>query len=338
MKSESGYFLYTSSERRNHVKKRKMIITHKLELGHIEQIKNVIPDWELIVSKDQAIWQEHAKDAEIIAGWKKGMEEYCLTPESNLKWLQTWSAGVDSLPLESLHSKNITLTSANGVHAYPISETIFALMLGLTRKIHTYVKNQQAKTWHHAHMGLEIHEKTIGIIGVGKIGKETAKIAKAFGMNVLGVRNSGRPVDNVDEMYTPDQLELLLPKCDYVVVTLPHTKETHHLCGTEQFEQMKTSAFFINIGRGEIVVEEELVRALQEGTIAGAGLDVFETEPLSTDSPLWEMENVIITPHTSGSTEHYNMRVIENILIPNLKNYIAGKTPTTNLVDYSKGY
>ncbi|WHY78660.1 D-2-hydroxyacid dehydrogenase [Neobacillus sp. WH10] len=320
------------------MKKRKMVITHKLEQGHIDQIKNVIPDWELIVSKDRAIWQEHAKDAEIIAGWKKGLEEYCLTPESKLKWLQTWSAGVDSLPLESLQSKNITLTSANGVHAYPISETIFALMLSLTRKIHTYVKNQQEKTWHHAHMGLEIHEKTIGIIGVGKIGKETAKIANAFGMNVLGVRNSGRPVDNVDEMYTPDQLGLMLPKCDYVVVTLPHTKETRHLFGAEQFKQMKASAFFINIGRGETVVEEELVKALQEGTIAGAGLDVFETEPLSTDSPLWEMENVIITPHTSGSTEHYNMRVIENILIPNLKDYTDGKTPTINLVDFSKGY
>ncbi|MFZ7946182.1 D-2-hydroxyacid dehydrogenase [Neobacillus sp. 19] len=318
--------------------KRKMVITHKLEQNHMEQIKNAIPDWELIVSKDKEIYQEHTKDAEIIAGWKKGLEEYCLTSESKLKWLQTWSAGIDSLPLETLRANQITLTSANGVHAYPISETIFAFMLGLTRKIHTYVKNQQAKTWHHAHMGLEMHEKTIGIIGVGEIGKETAKIAKAFGMTVLGVRNSGRPVDYVDEMYTPDQLDLLLPKCDYIVVTLPHTKETHQLFGVEQFNQMKNSAFFINIGRGEIVVEEELITALQEGTIAGAGLDVFETEPLTAQSPLWEMQNVIITPHTSGSTEHYNKRVIENILIPNLKDYLAGKTPTINLVDFSKGY
>ncbi|EKN66136.1 NAD-binding D-isomer specific 2-hydroxyacid dehydrogenase protein [Neobacillus bataviensis LMG 21833] len=320
------------------MKKRKIVITQNLEHGHIEQIKNVIPDWELIVSKDKEIYLKHAKDAEIIAGWKKGLEEFCLGQESKLKWLQTWSAGVDSLPLETIQSRNITLTSANGVHAYPISETIFALMLGLTRKIHTYVKNQQAKTWHHAHMGLELHEKTIGIIGVGEIGKETAKIAKAFGMNILGVRHSGKPVDNVDEMYTPDQLELLLPKCDYVVVTLPHTKETHHLFGTEQFKQMKTSAFFINIGRGEIVVEKELVEALLEGTIAGAGLDVFEKEPLYTESPFWEMENVIITPHTSGSTEFYNKRVVENIFIPNLKDYISGKTPSINLVDFSKGY
>jgi phosphoglycerate dehydrogenase-like enzyme len=317
---------------------RKMVITHMIEQHYIEQIKAIIPDWELVVSKDKEVWKTHVKDAEIIAGWKKGLEDFIFTPESKLKWFQSWSAGVDTLPLETLESRKIALTSANGVHAYPISETIFALMLGLTRKIHTYVKNQQAKTWYHAHMELEMHEKTVGIIGVGTIGKETAKIAKAFRMNVLGVRHSGNPVDYVDEMYTLDQLNSLLPKCDYVVVTLPLTKETHQLFGADQFKQMKTCAFFINIGRGEIVVEADLIQALKEETIAGAGLDVFEKEPLDAENPLWDLENVIITPHTSGSTEHYNKRVIENILIPNLKDYLSGKDPSINLVDFSKGY
>ncbi len=318
--------------------KRKLVITHKLEQQLLDQIKAVIPEWEVIAESSQEVWQDELKDAEIIATWKKEPLGYFLAPDSKIKWLQTWSAGVDFLQLEKLHSKNIILTSANGVHAYPISETIFAMMLGLTRKIHTYVRNQLSKTWHHANMNQEIHEKTVGIIGVGAIGKETAKIAKAFGMKVLGVRHSGRPAEFVDEMYTPDQLNLLLPQCDYVVVTLPHTKETHHLFGAEQFELMKSSAFFINIGRGEIVVEEHLVKALKEGTIAGAGLDVFETEPLSPECPLWEMDNVIITPHTSGSTEHYHRRVVENILIPNLKTYLSGATPSINLVDYEKGY
>ncbi|PLS02175.1 D-2-hydroxyacid dehydrogenase [Neobacillus cucumis] len=318
--------------------KRKIVITQNLKPEYIEEIKNSAPEWDVIVSKEPAVWQEHAKDAEIIAGWKASLEDDCLGEGSKLKWLQTWSAGVDSLPLDKFNTKNTILTSANGVHAYPISETIFALMLGLTRKIHTYVKNQQTKTWHHGHISLEMHEKTVGIIGVGEIGKETAKIAKAFGMTVMGVRHSGKPAEFIDEMYTPDQLNQLLPKCDYVVVTLPLTKETHRLFGADQFKQMKPSSFFINIGRGEIVVEEELLAALQDGIIAGAGLDVFETEPLSTDSPLWEMDNVIITPHTSGATEYYNKRVIENIFIPNLKAYLAGKTPDINLVNYQKGY
>ncbi|MED3562742.1 D-2-hydroxyacid dehydrogenase [Bacillus xiapuensis] len=320
------------------MQKRKMVITHKLTQQQVDQIHEHIPDWELIVGKEKEFWQDHLQDAEIIAGWKKGIGEYCLTPESKLKWLQTWSAGVDSLPLEKLESKNVLLTSANGVHAYPISETIFALMLGLTRKIHAYVRNQQAKTWHHAHMGLELHEKTVGILGVGSIGKETAKIAKAFGMHVIGVRHSGKHEEYVDEMYTPNDLNTLLPKCDYVVITLPLTKDTSQLIGKEQFDLMKPSAFFINISRGEIVVEKDLVQALKDGKIAGAGLDVFEKEPLTEDSPLWEMEKVIITPHTAGSTEHYNQRVIENILIPNLKSYLSGQTPIENLVDFSKGY
>jgi phosphoglycerate dehydrogenase-like enzyme len=318
--------------------KRKIVITHTIDGQHIEQIKEILPNWELVVGKDKAIWQEHLKDAEIIAGWKKGIEENCLAADSKLKWLQTWSAGVDSLPLDKFRARNMFITSANGVHAYPISETIFALMLGLTRKIHTYVKNQQSKTWHHAGMNLEMHKKTVGILGVGAIGKEVAKIAKAFSMNVLGVRQSGKPEEFVDEMFTTDQLTSLLPSCDYVVVTLPLTRETKGLFGAEQFKQMKPSAFFINVGRGAIVVEDELIHALEIGQIAGAGLDVFEKEPLNEASPLWEMENVIITPHTSGSTEHYTKRVIEDILIPNLKDYISGTEPSINLVDFSKGY
>jgi phosphoglycerate dehydrogenase-like enzyme len=319
------------------MQERKLVIIHDVDQNHMNQIKDLIPNWTLIVGKNRDVWKEHIKDAEIIVGWKKDLDEY-LAPHSKLKWLQTWSAGVDRLPLEKFESRNITVTSANGVHAYPISETIFALMLGLTRKIHTYVKNQQAKTWHHSGIKLEMHEKTIGIIGVGAIGKEVAKISKAFGMKVLGVRHSGKPDSFVDEMFTTSQLHSVLPNCDYIVVTLPLTKETTGLLGLKELSQMKSSAFLINIGRGEIIVEEDLIHALREGVISGAGLDVFEKEPLSIDSPLWEMNNVIITPHTSGSTEHYSKRVIENIFIPNLKTYINGEKPTINLVDFSKGY
>jgi phosphoglycerate dehydrogenase-like enzyme len=318
--------------------KRKLVITHEVDQKNKEEIKTIIPDWDLITGKDKEIWEGHLKDAEVIAGWKKGMEKDCLQDESKLKWLQTWSAGVDSYPLEKLEAKNIMLTSANGVHTFPISETIFALMLSLTRKIHTYVKNQQEKTWNHSNLKSEIHQKTIGIIGVGTIGKETAKIAKAFGMTVLGVRRSGEPEDFVDQMYTIDQLNAILPVCDYVVITLPLTNETRHLFAKEQFNQMKPASFFINVGRGEIVVEKDLIDALQNGVIAGAGLDVFEKEPLCEESLLWEMNNVIITPHTAGSTEYYNQRVLENIFIPNLKTYVAGITPGINLISYAKGY
>lgn len=318
--------------------KRTCIITRDLEPAQLEKIKMIIPDWELIAGKDSANWQKELKKAEVIAGWKKELKEMVLEGDNELRWFQSWSAGVDSLPLAEMESQGIQITSANGVHANPISETIFALMLGLTRKIHTYVKNQQAKVWDHSGLKLEIHNKTIGLIGTGAIGKETAKIAKAFGMKVIGVRHSGRPEEYIDEMYTSGQLNNVLPQCDYVVITLPLTQETRQLFGAEQFSLMKESAFLINIGRGEIVKESDLIGALQNGEIAGAGLDVFEKEPLSEDSPLWELDNVIVTPHTAGSTEHYNKRVIEDIFIPNLKEYITSGIPDINRVDYKKGY
>ncbi|WP_226620187.1 D-2-hydroxyacid dehydrogenase [Cytobacillus firmus] len=318
--------------------KRTCIITHDLEPSQLKKIKEIIPDWELISGKDSANWQNEMKKAEVIAGWKKELKEMVLDGDSKLRWFQSWSAGVDSLPLAEMELQDIQITSANGVHANPISETIFALMLGLTRKIHTYVKNQQAKVWHHSGLKLEIHNKTIGLIGTGAIGKETARIAKAFGMKVIGVRHSGKPEEYFDEMYTSGQLNDVLPQCDYVVVTLPLTQETQQLFGSEQFALMKDSSFFINIGRGEIVKERDLIDALQNGVIAGAGLDVFEKEPLSEDSPLWELDNVIVTPHTAGSTEYYTRRVIEDIFIPNLKEYINRGIPGINLVDYKKGY
>lgn len=317
---------------------RLMLITQNIDASYLQQIKELAPDFKVIAGRDKEKWEYYAKDAEVIVGWKNELEDLSLKSESKLRWLQSWSAGVNNMPLDKLSQHNIILTSANGVHAYPISETIFALMLGLTRKIHTYVKQQQKKHWHHAHMNLELHEKTIGIIGVGAIGKETARIAKAFRMNVIGVRHSGIQTENVDEMYTPDKLHEILPLCDYVVITLPLTEDTQGMFGAEEFNLMKKSAFLINIGRGEVIKEEDLVMALQEQEFAGAGLDVFTQEPLEETNPLWEMENVIVTPHTSGSTEHYTKRVIEDIFLPNLKQYIKDDYQLTNLVDYEKGY
>ncbi|WP_093215416.1 D-2-hydroxyacid dehydrogenase [Sediminibacillus albus] len=318
--------------------KRKIILAQDIEQQLYDQVRQAAPDWEIIAGKHKDSWQDHLHDAEIIAGWKQEMEEPCLQGDSPLRWIQSWSAGIDSYLLERLSELDILLTSANGVHAYPISETIFAMMLSLTRKIPSYIRNQQTKTWSHEGLKLEIHEKTIGIIGMGAIGKETAKIAKAFGMKVIGVRHSHKPEPFVDKMAVTEQLNTILPDCDYVVATVPLTRETQHLFGREQFADMKVTSFFINIGRGGVVDEHALVDALQAGQIAGAGLDVFESEPLENNSPLWNLKNVIITPHTAGSTEYYDKRVIEDIFIPNLAAYIKGGKPSVNLVDYDKGY
>lgn len=316
---------------------RVMLITHEINQNILDKLILAAPDWRIVASGDKKVWNEYIDQAEIIGGWRSALSEQSVS-SSSLRWIQTWSAGVNSLPLNALKDKDILITSANGVHANPISETIFGLLLSLTRKIDTYVKNQQRKKWHHAGLSLEIHGKTIGIIGVGAIGKETAKIAKAFNMQVLGIRHSGKSDPFVDEMYTPDGLDDLLPRCDYVVVTLPLTEETKHIFTLKQFELMRDSAYFVNIGRGPLTVETDLVYALNHGLIAGAGLDVFDHEPLPEDHPFWEMDNVIITPHTAGSTEFYNQRVLETIFLPNFVSYLKGEKPAVNLLDFKKGY
>lgn len=319
------------------MEKRIFVCHANLSPDLLQQIKEMIPDWEVYTPKEEEQLKEATSKAEIILHWKKEMEPQ-VRENQHVKWIQSWSAGVNSLPLKMLEEKGIHLTSANGVHAYPISETIFALLLSWTRKIDAYVRQQQEKKWHHAGLKLELHKKTIGIIGVGEIGLETAKIAKAFDMKVLGVRYSGKAADFVDEMFTPDQLQEVLQQSDYIVITLPLTEETKHMFTAKEFGLMKKSAFLVNIGRGQIIKENDLIKALEQQEIAGAGLDVFSEEPLSENSPLWGMENVIITPHTSGATEHYDERVIKNIVLPNLRNYIDGGKPSINLVNYQRGY
>jgi len=182
-----------------------------------------------------------------------------------------------------------------------------------------------------------MHGETIGIIGVGDIGQETARLAKAFGMRVLGVRRSGEPTEHVDQMYSLEGLPQLLNESDYVVNALPLTEETYHYIGAKQFAQMKCNAFYINIGRGPTTDTEALLQALLSKQIAGAGLDVFEQEPLPADHPLWQMDNVILTPHSSGHTQYYGQRTLD-IFLGNLHDYITKGKPTHNLVDLLKQY
>lgn len=317
---------------------RKLLVARPLETSLQQKISNSIPDWKIIYANTTEEFEQHAKDAEVIAGWRNNDTDQWLETNHQLRWVQTWSAGINYLPLHSLEQKGIKLTNATGIHAYPISETIFAMLLSFTRKLPTYLKQQQAKVWDHADVNLELHGKTIAILGIGAIGKETAKIAKAFDMKVLGFRTKLEPYTYVDEMYTLDQLDEQLPHCDYVVVTLPLTDQTKHLFAAKQFDLMKETCFFVNIGRGPITVEKDLIEALQLNKIAGAGLDVFDVEPLPPTHPFWELENCIITPHSSGNTSKYDERMLDDIFLPNLQTYLEQSTLSKNMIDYKRGY
>ncbi len=316
---------------------RTMIVLHSLSDEQIQSIQLKASDWRIICGDDKGAWLPHLQEAEIICGWKPEIAEQCLSGDTKLKWVQAWGAGVEKLPLEELNQHGILVTTASGVHPIPTSETVFAMMLSFSRKVHHSVRNQVNKRWQPTSNLGEIHGKTIGIVGVGAIGAEIARLAKAFEMNVLGVRRTGYSSANVDQMFDIHGLRNVLEESDYVVVTTPLTNQTRHMFSWEQFRVMKRSAYYINIGRGGTTHTEALIAALQGGEIAGAGLDVFEQEPLPVDNPLWDMDNVIITPHNGGITDQYHNRAVEILLI-NLGSYLEGKEPTLNLVNLIEQY
>lgn len=317
---------------------RKMFFFQRLSAAHVERIRKEAPDWEIVHGQEPETWTDHLAEAEIWGGWRTEAEELLLSGRAKPRWIHLWTAGANRLPLEKLRAMEITVTNSSGVHAYPISETVLAMMLSWTRRVHIHIRRQKEARWIKDPEPLpEMHEKTLGVIGVGAIGSEIARLAQAFRMTVLGVRRSGRDDPHVDRMYRYDELEQMLPLCDYVVNTLPLTTETAGMFGEKEFKAMKKNAFFVNIGRGGTVDKEALVRALEQGWIGGAGLDVFDPEPLPDGHPLWTMDQVLITPHISGSTEHYTDRVID-IFIPNLRRYVQGLKPDLNVVNLWAGY
>lgn len=278
---------------------------------------------------------DHFTDAEIVAAFPMRVPDIALLPRA--KWLHSFSAGVDKILSPQVAVSDIHLTNSSGIHATPIAEHIIATLLIFVRQFHKTFRQQEQHVWQKRKSITELREQTILVVGLGEIGTEAARLAKAFGAVVWAVSRSGKnkPIF-VDRLETSDKLDELLQSADFVVITLPHTQETHHLFGRAKLQKMKSLAVIINIGRGGIIQENDLIEALKEGKIAGAALDVFETEPLGRESPLWDMENVIITPHHSGLSRKYMDRATE-LLCKNLRAYLKGE-PLPNLVDKNLGY
>lgn len=314
-----------------------IVVLTSVPESYVQQIREDFPGWNVVHSPDGQQDREIIRQAEIIIGWNGMAAEICLAGRSDLRWVHSWGAGVDGMPLAKFKDRNIILTNASGVHANPISETIIALMLSLTRKIHTNVYNQIKHDWKPKSWLPEMHGKTMGLLGVGSIGDETARLAKAFRMRVIGFRRSGKPAPHVDEMVDKDGLDYLVREADYLVNTLPLTPETRHMINQDVFSKMRASAYYINIGRGGTTDTDALIAAVKSGQIAGAGLDVFEEEPLPADSPLWDMPQIIILPHETGLTEHYSQRAMD-IFMENMQEYSSGRMPRRNLVDLDRGY
>ena len=255
-----------------------------------------------------------------------------------LKWVQVSSAGVDRFLDDDFRRSSVILTNASGIHATPIGEFVMEQMLMFAKNAPFCFELKQQKQWQRYAPSV-LHGKTVGIVGLGNIGKEVARLSKAFGMRVMATRRSTprtQRVRNVDLMLPRQELPRLLAESDYVVITLPYTRETHNLFGETELKAMKPSAYLINIGRGGIIDEDVLVRALSENWIAGAGLDVFATEPLPPESKLWELPNLLFSPHVSGDMEDYIGHATD-VFCKNLRRYLEGKG-LFNVVDKQRGY
>lgn len=307
--------------------------------SHLEAIRRAAPGAEIVVIRNEEQWRERSKEIASRVNVVFGRRPAAWFHEMpNLRWTQQSGAGADWLSgSPEIVESDLIHTNSSGIQAIPIAEHVMAFMLVLSRGMQHHIRSQLKRTWNRTGKAVELEEATMGLIGVGRIGSKTAEKAKGMNMRVLGLRrHPERTLPYVDRMYGPEGLMELLRQSDWVVLAAALTSETREMIGEEELKAMKKSAFIINIARGSLIQEKALIKALREGWIAGAGLDVFEQEPLGTDSPLWEMDNVVITPHYS----HASPRKLERqmaIFTENLRRFQNGQ-PMINLVDKKLGY
>jgi phosphoglycerate dehydrogenase-like enzyme len=274
--------------------------------------------------------KERVGEADVLAVsglWRNELAERA----PKLRFIQSVSAGTDQYDRALLRERGIRLASAQGANERAVAEHAMALILAFTRQLHLGRDNQRRHHWRGMIANPLTRERELGgstlvIYGLGRIGSRLAELARAFGMRVIGVRRSpGTGAEPVDRLVQPERFLEVLPEADFVALTSPLTPETQGLMGPAQFAAMKRSAHLINVARGRVVDEAALLAALREGRIAGAGLDCFHEEPLPASSPFWDLDNVVVTPHTAGETQRYEENVID-LLLENLARLHRGES------------
>jgi phosphoglycerate dehydrogenase-like enzyme len=267
-----------------------------------------------------------------------------LTPEAlaaapRLRWVSFWASGLDQKVTPELRARDVVITNAAGIHGPNIAEHVLMYMLIFTRRFPVYDAAQRAHRWvHNEEPTEELTGQTLGIVGLGAVGHALAVRARPFGMRIVATkRDPDANISNVvDALYGPAELPRLLSEADHVAITVPYTRETHHLLDAAMLARMKPGAYLYNTARGTVVEEPALIEGLRSGRIRGAGLDVFEREPLAPDSPLWDMPNVLVTPHVAGFTPYYFTRAAA-LFADNLERYLSGR-PLVNVYDATRGY
>lgn len=311
-----------------------IVVTNRLATRHIDSIREVAPDAQITTCRTTEL-SDHLPTADILIAWGQTNIDQYLPSTPHLRWIHSLSAGVETILSPDVQSAPIILTNVRGIHGIPMSEHVLGMMLAFSRGMAGFTRHQDDALWERLPL-TELYDHTICIVGLGSIGREIAKRAKAFNMRVVATKRTLTEEMFVDELCTPDELDRLLAESDYVVLTVPQTPDTVGLFDYERICRMKPSAMLINVARGAIVSEDGLLRALQEAKIAAAALDVFDTEPLPADSPLWQAKNLLITPHCAAISPLYLDRAIQ-CFCENLSCYLHDR-PMRNLIDKTRGY
>ncbi len=315
---------------------RKVLINFDFPEKYVQVLKEKYDELDFVVSTDKKEIFEHLKDVEILLTFFKCSRDM-LDAAPVLKWIQAISAGVDYMPLDEVARRHIILTNGRGIHSIHMSEFAIASMINMARNCHIMFRNQMRKKWDRSVPQGQINGSVLGIIGLGDIGKEIARKASFLGMHVIGVKRTPEPTEFVEKVYGSRDMGEVFEKSDYIINLLPYTAATERIIDRNYFDLMKESACFINIGRGKTVNEADLIETLRNGRIRALVSDVYFEEPLPEDSPLWDLENAILTPHICGISPRYMERAMA-IIDHNLKVYVHNEGTMINLVDLGAGY
>lgn len=293
-----------------------------------------VEGYDFLIGNSNEYVEKHIEDSEVYITFNPNKKH--IEMGKKLKWVAALSAGVDYIPMDMIKEKSIILTNGKGIHKTHMSEYVISMMINLSRNLYGVFENSKENRWE-SHMSQgEIYGKTIGILGLGSIGKELGKYAKLMGMKVIGTKNNIEEIEYVDKVYGKEEMVEVFKRSDFIINLLPLTEETHKIVDYSYLSAMKKEAYYINIGRGKTTNEEDLIKVLKEEGIKGAVLDVFYVEPLPIESPLWKMNNIIITPHICGVSDLYYEKAME-IIIPNLNSYRDGNK-LINRVNIENGY
>lgn len=313
-----------------------VLVLMPVEARHKEKLEAAGAGCRFRYSTPEQVTKEEIQSANVILGQP---DAALLAASENLEWLQLASAGADAYIKPGVLNEKTVLTNATGAYSKAVAEHAFALTLMLQKKLYLYRDDQRKAIWGDRGTVSSLSDCTVAVVGLGDIGQHYARLVKAMGAYVIGVkRRTGSCPDYVDELVMTQDLDTVLPRADVILSILPNTAATRYIYTAESFDKMKDSALFINCGRGNAVASQVLYEALSQHKIAAAAVDVTEAEPLPANSPLWQLENLVITPHISGGFHlPETFERIVNIAAENLRAYLAGRE-LRNVIDFATGY